>query len=259
MELISLKNTAGIEVKTIYKRIAVNAPVMNFSYKIDYGFGYLLRRIRVKYPEINPPLGVADFAAWAPATVYALDDVVTGTGGGVNPSVFMCTTAGTSDGSAPTWNHKRGETTTETGGVTWIALDQVLDIGHFTAPLKAEILDNANNTPRQQETIPIDLMASPGRTGSIYRKAPSPVDQNGYGINFSSNQALFSSTLNFLYRYADIIWVSFSNIESVTSIITPTGATKTVPAFWAPGFIDVVLDGYYVPEKAFTMWKGAQI
>ena len=259
MELITLKNIDGIYPKLIYKRIAVDNLKMNFSYKIDYGFGYMLRRIRVKYPELNPPLGVADFPAWSPLTAYVLDDVVTGSGGGVNPTVFMCTAAGVSAAGAPAWNHKRGTTTLDGGAVTWIALDQVLDIGHVTAPLAAEILDNANNNPRQQEAIPIDLMSSPGRTGSIYRKAPLPVDLNGYGVNFSANQSLFSSTLNFLYRYADIIWITFSNIESVTSIITPTGSVKTVPAFFAPGFIDVVLEGYYVPEKAFTMWKGASI
>lgn len=40
----------------IYKRIALAHFREYFSFKIDYGFGYWLRSVRVKYPEIAPAL-----------------------------------------------------------------------------------------------------------------------------------------------------------------------------------------------------------
>jgi hypothetical protein len=40
------------------------------------------------------------------------------------------------------------------------------------------------------------------------------------------------------------------------------GLDALIPAqtnTYLPSFIDIVLEGYYVPEKAFDLWKGAQI
>jgi hypothetical protein len=234
---------------------------MNFFYKIDYGFGYMLRRIRIKYPDINPCAGVTAFPAWAPATLYVTGNVVYDTSSTLkNPSLFLCTTGGTSGGAIPVFNHKRLATTADgIGTLVWTAYDLVKDFGDFVKDLELEILDNANNNPRQPSPLKVDLLSSPGKSMSYYRNAPSPVDNAGYGINFSSNQTFFSSTLNFLYRYNDLISLTFSNISTVTQVIGPTGAAYTVPAFFSPSYIDVVLEGYYVPEKAFDLWQGARI
>jgi hypothetical protein len=40
----------------IYKRVPLAHFREYFSFKIDYGFGYWLRSVRVKYPEISPAL-----------------------------------------------------------------------------------------------------------------------------------------------------------------------------------------------------------
>lgn len=37
----------------IYKRITLNQPINYFLEPIDYGFWYILRRINVKYPEVD--------------------------------------------------------------------------------------------------------------------------------------------------------------------------------------------------------------
>lgn len=40
----------------IYKRLALGHFREYFTFKIDYGFGYWLRSVRVKYPELSPAL-----------------------------------------------------------------------------------------------------------------------------------------------------------------------------------------------------------
>ena len=56
--------------------------------------------------------------AWVASTSYALGDIVVPTAGLENGFRYECTTAGTSGGSAPTWNTTEGGTTTD-NTVTW--------------------------------------------------------------------------------------------------------------------------------------------
>jgi hypothetical protein len=56
--------------------------------------------------------------AWAASTAYALGDVRLPTAGLENGFRYECTTAGTSGGSAPTWNTTEGGTTTD-NTITW--------------------------------------------------------------------------------------------------------------------------------------------
>ena len=262
MDLITLKNIDGIFPKFIYKRLRVDNVKMNFFHKIDYGFGYLLRRIRVKYPDQDSAaITGANFDAWAAETTYAEGAIiyVPSLSTLANPPLFVCTVAGDSGAAEPAWSVLPGSTTAD-DTATWTAYDPALDFGHYVNDLDLEILDNANNNPRQPSPVKVDLMTSPGRAGTIYRNAADPVDQNGYGINFSANPALFSSTLNFLYRYNDLIQITFSNIEIVDQVISPyDGTPAAVTPFYSPRYIDLVLEGYYVPEKAFDLWKGARI
>lgn len=37
----------------VYRRLTLTAPTEHFFFHIEYGFYYLLRELRVKYPEIN--------------------------------------------------------------------------------------------------------------------------------------------------------------------------------------------------------------
>jgi hypothetical protein len=56
--------------------------------------------------------------AWAASTAYVLGDIRVPTAGLENGFRYECTTAGTSGGSAPTWNTVEGGTTTD-NTVTW--------------------------------------------------------------------------------------------------------------------------------------------
>lgn len=66
----------------------------------------------------NPPqyADPADPAAWVNAHSYVAGDLVVDS----NNNVQICTMAGTSDATAPTWSTAIGGTTAETGGVKWM-------------------------------------------------------------------------------------------------------------------------------------------
>ena len=73
-------------------------------------------------------------AAWAASTVYALLDVVIPTT--VNGFQYICTVAGTSHSSEPTFPTDLGVTVTETGGVEWTMDGNTSDEYSPTAPMK---------------------------------------------------------------------------------------------------------------------------
>jgi len=73
-------------------------------------------------------------AAWAASTVYALLDVVIPTT--INGFQYICTVAGTSHSSEPTFPTDLGVTVTETGGVEWTMDGNTSDEYSPTAPMK---------------------------------------------------------------------------------------------------------------------------
>ncbi|MGC1582154.1 MAG: hypothetical protein WA766_11755 [Candidatus Acidiferrales bacterium] len=81
------------------------------------------------------------FLFWAPSTIYAVGNAVIDSNGNLQ----VCTTAGTSDSSAPAWSITVGATTSEAGPstVTWIN-DGRAPMGNQTVPIYAYD-SNGNN------------------------------------------------------------------------------------------------------------------
>jgi hypothetical protein len=84
--------------------------------------------------------GIAlDPPTWAASTVYAVREVFDAKVGSVvkptseNGRHFVCTVAGTSHTSEPTWDTTIGNSTVETGGVTWVAIQALTVTGSITA------------------------------------------------------------------------------------------------------------------------------
>lgn len=141
----------------IYERITLANPRDYFTFRIDYGYGYLLRRLRTRWPII---------------------------------------TAG--PGLAPT--------------------------------LSFEIFSKGSIRARQLQPIPFALNSSPA--GFLVTTSPvGPPLTDGVAIpgNFK--------LLNYLFPYGSTIELHI-----------------TGQAGGAPAFVDIVLDGYYVPEKSLGLW-----
>jgi hypothetical protein len=166
----------------IYKRLQVGHYREYFTHQIDYGFGYLLRYVRIKYP------------AYAPVK----PDLVT-----------------------------------------------ALPVGRFDSEkIVLEFFDAASFKARQPAPFTAELISSPGADGCYAMTAPAAVDQYGFGVNFSATPTpLSTSYLNFLYKNGDTIRIDITGQSYNGSI-------------FAPGFIDIALFGYYIPERSIEMNGG---
>jgi hypothetical protein len=262
MELISLKETEGVFPRYVPLRLKVLHFWEYASYKVDWGFGYLLSRIRVKYPSIVP-VGRDQFPFWAINTAITAGDWYIPSFGYVpayNIMIYRAQNNGTTAAAGePVWPLNAGGTVLD-NNVTWKAYTPESVWCSYAPDLKIEIFDIANDKERQSEPFIVDLFSTPGREGSFYRPAPLPYNQAGFGVNASVTPPKYSSSLNFLYRYGDAIWIKFSGMQSITTIKNPeTGAMDACTAFWSPSYIDILLEGYYVPQRTFKMWKGVKV
>lgn len=75
---------------------------------------------------------------WQASTVYSLDDLVLPTDLFSTPYYFVCTTAGTSDSTEPTWNPSIGVSTTDGTAVWEMQEGLIAPITH--SPLKGELV-----------------------------------------------------------------------------------------------------------------------
>lgn len=86
-------------------------------------------------------LWTGPFLFWAPSTAYVVGNAVIDSNGNIQ----VCTTAGTSDATAPTWNATVGGSTSETGPSTTVWLnDGPAPNGNETVPIYAYDI-NGNN------------------------------------------------------------------------------------------------------------------
>lgn len=110
---------------------------------------------------------------------------------------------------------------------------------------------------RQTDPIPPDLLSSPvqygignytksttfpgGSAGVYYSGAPKAVDQSGYGVNATAQAFTSLKFLNYFYVSGDAIRVDFTTTLNLS----------------APAYLDCMLGGYYIPDRALDYWKGA--
>ena len=112
--------------------------------------------------------------------------------------------------------------------------------------LKLEFFDNANYTARQPAPFSFDLISSPGMDGATVSAAPSPADAEAFNVNFSAKPFPKSlGTLNFLYKYGDVLRID------VTGQLFDSGT-----GLWSPNYIDLLMQGYYVPELGQAQYGG---
>lgn len=115
----------------------------------------------------------------------------------------------------------------------------------FSKEIKLEIFDNANYRARELDAFTGILISSPGKEGCQKYTAANPVDNNAFSVEFSATPAIKSvSNLNFLYKYGDVIKIDISGMEY-----------NATDGAWQPQYIDIFLEGYYVPKRIFDLVK----
>jgi hypothetical protein len=133
---------------------------------------------------------------------------------------------------------------------------------HWAWPFTVEMIDNTVGRMRQDLPTPIELFTSPGslgdqmastdfallpgrsrNPGTVYFTMFSPADFTAFRVNALANQILSSKELNYLYPSGDVIRVDIS--------------TTNVPADGSATYFDLLVDGYYIPDRELDYWKGA--
>jgi len=91
----------------------------------------------------------------------------------------------------------------------------------------------------QSEPYPANLISTPSYQNGIFAVAPQPVDNTAFNVNPDAIPPLKNRLiLNYLYQHKELIEVTWINNRS--------GFTS---------YIDTLLCGYYIPDKALKQWS----
>lgn len=138
--------------------------------------------------------------------------------------------------------------------------DDVNDGGNIINPeARVEVYNRAQSRARQSGAwtnaasgyrenyaqVPLDTVSSPAGRNTRWNVAPAPVDQTAFGINFTATPRKSSKIVNLIFPYNDTIEVRI------------VGTIWTLPAADIfPNYVDVLVEGYMIPEAALAMWQG---
>lgn len=91
---------------------------------------------------------------------------------------------------------------------------------------------------------PLRLVSTPAETNVFLAAAPAPVDNDGYGVCFAATPVKNRLVFNEYYFYRETLFIEFIfNLNM-----------NTTPAELITAYLDVMLDGYLIPEKSLEMW-----
>ena len=229
----------------IYKRIKIQNTTEFYYFPVDYSSGYFLRRAYLKYPSLCKD---ENLLQWTPNTFYLSGSRITPSAAwkAAHPTIQIIL-IGLGDGTSqanepdwlPAWPNIYGQIISDgTDPILWTTYDPYM---HQCPRLLIEFIDNANYLQRQPEPVYMDAIGTPASDRVILTEAPRPVDQDGYGLNFNTpNPPTVAATLNFLYKYGDIITIRITGQKQ--------DASAYLNPIWTPNFVDLFLLGYYCPS-----------
>lgn len=114
--------------------------------------------------------------------------------------------------------------------------------GKLADPLYIEFFDNYNGRGRQVEPSPLPLLSTPNNGGNIEYEIQSQVPHTFTVKTGKKSEKI----LNFNYPYMDVL--RFAIIGGGV----PLGVTYAGAQYPS---IEIMLDGYYVPEQSLEMWE----
>jgi hypothetical protein len=117
-----------------------------------------------------------------------------------------------------------------------------ISTGKLAPPLFIEFYDNYNGRRRQVAPSPLPLLSTPNNGGGVEHE----IQQAGGPDLFTVKTPKTSEKiLNFNYPYMDTLRFDI------------TGGGVPMKTYYGPVFpsIQIVLDGYYVPETSLEMWE----
>lgn len=100
--------------------------------------------------------------------------------------------------------------------------------------------------PQLYAEIPLNTISSPGGANTRWNVAPAPVDTTAFGVNMTATPVKSAKFVNLTFPYADTI-----EVRIVDSLVGPAWG-------WFPNYVDILIQGYLIPEQALAMWEGGR-
>ncbi len=116
------------------------------------------------------------------------------------------------------------------------------DIATPQTELDISFFNMIRGSKYQDKPYPLRQVTTPGNPDINFSAAPAPVDQDGFGINFDAAGVKNRLVYNLFYQFRDAIHIEVNFRVQVP----PVAAGKT--------YVDLMLDGYLIPEKNLAMW-----
>ena len=167
-------------------------------------------------------------AVWQASNAYSLKDVVTPTT--LTGQQFICTTAGTSHSSEPTFPTDLGVTVTETGGVVWTNDGNTGDEYSPSAPLK--VIAQSGETRQDEARV---MFACAGLANQM--------EQDEASVEFSQDELTVSTVKTLL-----------ANLLNLVNFFAPFSHTEVISVTY--GDEDSLIDTYK-PKETYHVSSGA--
>ena len=114
--------------------------------------------------------------------------------------------------------------------------------GKLAPALFVEFFDNYNGRARQVEPSPLPLLSTPNHGGNVEHEVRNPGGPDLFTVKTGKTS---EKILNFNYPYMDVLRFAI------------TGGGVPMKTYYGDVYpsIEIVLDGYYVPETSLEMWE----
>lgn len=107
---------------------------------------------------------------------------------------------------------------------------------------KIEFVQSYAGRPLQNVPYPARLISTPAETGVTITPAPSPVDQDAYGVNMTATPVKNNIILNYLYQRRETLDLRF--------LFSVVGSALQIDSY-----VDILLEGYYIPDRISGEWQ----
>lgn len=108
--------------------------------------------------------------------------------------------------------------------------------------LKIEFVQSHAARMLQNAPYPARLISTPAEPGVVIAAAPAPYDQTAFGVNMTATPVKNNIILNYVYQRRETL------DARLRFDIIPIG-------FEQDAYVDILFDGYYVPDRVLDEWK----
>ena len=112
--------------------------------------------------------------------------------------------------------------------------------GEVQPPLDYELIHTTRGRKLNNIPAPLRLISTPGTDGVTVVNAPSPVDNAGFNVCMSDEPLKNRVVINEYYFYRETLYLNLY--------------FRAVAGVEIDRYIDIMLDGYLIPEKDLEMW-----